>query len=320
MEVPMEQYLKSHLNTRYFPEARTKPGLRIYANRFGWTDYYVGKNLLFSHRMTVYDMDVFPEKLHSHPFYEMDIYEHGNISYIADNHEIIPARENIILFPPGAVHTARQAQTGEYERYVIYFDPEVFDILGGNGLSSLLSISSVSCLSVNPEQKGDFRFLLEKTEYTLESCRPDSALLSFSYLIRLFDLIGKYAASAEESFNRLPQNVLDLKEFVDNNCRDLSSTSEIADHFFYSREHVSRMFRQYFNTNISEYLTSKKIESARKSLEEGNSVTEAFSASGFHSMSSFVGVFKKLTAVTPSAYRREHCAGQKKHGSLRSSS
>ena len=74
----MKNYLQKHLHSVYLPTATHLPGLVRYENRYGWQDYYIGDKILFSHRKTVYDFAGFPEKLHSHSFYEMDIYVSGN--------------------------------------------------------------------------------------------------------------------------------------------------------------------------------------------------------------------------------------------------
>lgn len=103
----MEYYLQSHKSFRYLPPSeKIIPGIKKYSNRFGWDDFYMGQYLIFSHRKTTYDLTVFPEKLHSHSFYEMDIYEEGNISYISDNQEIFP-QKMILSFFLQAVFTLR---------------------------------------------------------------------------------------------------------------------------------------------------------------------------------------------------------------------
>ena len=70
------------------------------------------------------------------------------------------------------------------------------------------------------------------------------------------------------------------------------------------------MFKQYFNTNISEYITHKRIDAAKEALEAGQTVTQAFNASGYRSMSSFINTFRSVTSMPPSHYRREIIKGK----------
>lgn len=151
----METYLQSHKLSRYLPSAKLLPGVKKYSNRFGWDDFYIGKHLIFSHRKTIYDLTAFPEKLHSHNFYEMDIYEEGSISYISDNQEIFPNKHDIIVFPPERFHTARLSEKSEYNRYVFYFDPQLFDFLGRGCLPKIFKSNSAGCYCIEQEKRGE---------------------------------------------------------------------------------------------------------------------------------------------------------------------
>ncbi len=302
----MESYLHDHKSTRYLPTEITLPGLRKYSNLCGWDDFYIGKHLIFSHRFSSYDVSAFPEKLHTHDFFELVIYESGNISYVADNQEIFPKKGDILIFPPGVFHTGKLSEKSQYERYVLYFRADIFNFLGHGSSPQLFKSHHVSCLTVEPEKRCELFYLLEKIEYALQKGHAESGLLSFSYILQLFNLISQHTLINKDSISAIPQNILNVKTYVDANFNIINTTTEIADHFFYSREYVSRMFKQFFNINLSEYLISRKISCAKQVLEEGKSVAYAFDIAGYHSMSSFVNGFKAHTNMTPSEYKALH--------------
>ncbi len=299
----MESYLHDHKSTRYLPTETLLPGLKKYTNLYGWDDFYIGKNLIFSHRFTSYDVSAFPEKLHNHNFFEMDIYESGNISYVAGNQEIFPKKGDIIIFPPDIFHTAKLSEKSQYERYVLYFSGDIFNFLGHDSLPLLFKSNHISCRTVEPEKRCELFYLLEKIEYAVQRGHAESGLLAFAYILQLFNLISQHTLINKDSISAIPQNILNVKTYVDENFNILNTTTEIADHFFYSREYVSRMFKQYFNINLSEYLVSKKISCAKQVLEEGKSVNYAFDIAGYRSMSSFVNAFRTHTSMTPSEYK-----------------
>ena len=118
----MRDYFGSHLRKYYTSVQDPQPGLKVCTNRNGWQDYFLGEYLVFSHRITFYNRETFPDKLHTHTFYELDIIGGGDVSYIADEQEIAPRRGNIVLIPPGVTHTARLISPCEYDRTVFYFD------------------------------------------------------------------------------------------------------------------------------------------------------------------------------------------------------
>ena len=300
----MKNYLQMHLHSVYLPTATHLPGLVRYENRYGWQDYYIGDKILFSHRKTVYDFAGFPEKLHSHSFYEMDIYVDGGISYIADNQEFSPVRDNIILLPPGCQHTARMLDNGAYERYVFYFDPELLDFLGKGYFGEIFRYKEASCLSVIHNKRADFYYLRERLMDVLHSEDPDAAAHALCYTIQFLLLVSNYTKINHHSIGEIPQKVLDIKHYVDHNFQALNTTAEIAAHFFYSREYVSRVFKQHYNINLSEYLVNQKINHAKRLLEQGNSVSFSCNEAGFKSTSAFINAFRMRTNMTPAEYKR----------------
>lgn len=304
----MKYYLDEHKKNRYFAEHSTYPGLQKYKNKQGWDDYYIGNHIIFSHRITPYDEENFPDKLHAHIFYEMDIYNSGQISYVSDEREIIPQRDDVLLFPPGCSHTARLLEPSRYDRYVFYFSPQLFDSLGDGCTPHFFQGEKARCHYIAPEARGRFFFLLEELKTALESNQDDMGLQAYSYALQLFLLISRHSSVNNDSIAVVPQKVLNIKDYIDTHFQTLGTITEVAAHFYYSREYISRLFKQYYNLNLSEYLVNKKIEYAKLCLEQGKSVGFAFDACGFHTMSSFVNAFKVHTGMTPSEYKRSHTA------------
>lgn len=300
----MQNYLQQHLSTVYLPSEFRLPGLRRFQNQYGWQDHYIGDKLLFSHRKTKYDLAGFPEKLHTHRFYELDIYVEGNINYIAENREFAPQRDNIILVPPGCQHTARLLDSGIYERYVIYFDPSVLDFLERGYFGSIFQHREAACLSVIPEKRAEFYYLRERLMDIFYRAEPDTAAQAMCCAVQLLLLIFNFSRPSRHAIAEIPEKVLAIKHFTDHNFRELNTTEEIAGHFFYSREYVSRIFKQHYNTNLSEYLVSRKIDHAKQLLKQGNSVAFSCMEAGFRSPSAFINAFRAQTGMTPSEYRR----------------
>ena len=52
----------------------------------------------------------------------------------------------------------------------------------------------------------------------------------------------------------------------------------------------------------------KRIEAAKAALDAGDSVTNAFTRSGYRSMSTFIEAFRTVTGLSPSAYKKDHKA------------
>jgi len=86
--------------------------------------------------------------------------------------------------------------------------------------------------------------------------------------------------------------------------RDLS-LQNIADHFYLSREYISRRFKQEFRENLSDYLGRIRIGKAKLLLQNPHlRIAQIAEMVGYPDEKYFSKVFKKLEGKTPGEYRR----------------
>ena len=301
----MHNFRTAHPESKAYCLTSSLPGLRRYQNVQGWTDYWLGEHLVYSHRKSRYTFSTFPEKLHSHDYYELLIPRRGDVGFIADNQYISPQPGSLILFHPGSVHTARLLAESDYDRYVFLFDEDAFNVFGAEASPLKFLHQDAVCIEFPPELEDTLYSDLRKITNTLSGDGSDTALLAYSQMTQLLCLINRHATISNQTVQTIPQNVLKIKQYVDDNYLNLNTTSEIAEHFFYRREYVSRLFKEYFNTNLSDYLTSLKIRHSQEMQKRGASVTDACFKSGFRNMSTFTSAFRSQVYMNPSAYRKE---------------
>lgn len=102
----------------------------------------------------------------------------------------------------------------------------------------------------------------------------------------------------------LYRRIVQAKLFIDRNYAENIDAGEIADEACYSKFHFIRTFKSIYGKTPHQYLTMVRIERAKELLEAEMSVTKACFSVGFDSLSSFIGLFKRRTGLTPSEYRR----------------
>ena len=103
----------------------------------------------------------------------------------------------------------------------------------------------------------------------------------------------------------LYRRVVQAKLFIDNNFCENIDLNDMADEAFYSRFHFIRLFKMAYGKTPHQYLTSVRIENAKLLLQNGTIVADVCFAVGFDSVSSFTGLFKRITSTTPSSYQKE---------------
>lgn len=102
----------------------------------------------------------------------------------------------------------------------------------------------------------------------------------------------------------LYRRIVQAKLFIDSNYADTLDLDNIAGEAFFSKFHFIRLFKKIYNQTPHQYLTSVRIEQAKSLLKKDIAVTEVCYSVGFDSISSFTGLFKRITALTPAAYQK----------------
>jgi AraC-like DNA-binding protein len=96
--------------------------------------------------------------------------------------------------------------------------------------------------------------------------------------------------------------------FIDDNFASSIDLDNIADEACFSKYHFFRLFKSIYGKTPHQYLTSVRIDRAKELLAAGETVARACFSVGFDSISSFTGLFRRRTGITPAAFQRESLA------------
>ncbi|RFU61004.1 helix-turn-helix domain-containing protein [Bacillus sp. V59.32b] len=123
-------------------------------------------------------------------------------------------------------------------------------------------------------------------------------------MIRIVELV---CLEARQRNADLKATLLDqIKMYLNTHYHEPNiSLQYIAEVFHVSTSHLSRLFKKETGVNFSEFLTKKRVERARKLLEEDHrmSILEIANRVGFLDGKYFGQVFKKYYGYTPSDYK-----------------
>ncbi len=272
-----------------------------------WENDLINDSLCYSYRSTVYDMNTFPSSLHSHDYYELVIFVEGEINYVCESSVYSPKRGDVIIIPPGKFHMSMlKGERTHYKRHVIYLYPNAFDAVGKILADILIRTGEGVHFSLSSrEREEELLTLTEKLSSALKK-REDglSRALAFGYIIEIFCLLNRKDIRHSGESERLPENILALQQYLDAHYTEIDSVSEVAEHFFYSREYVSRLFKKYYDTTILDYIHKLRISKSRALIAEGIPIIDVCYAVGFSSLSTFIRAFRAATDMTPSEYRK----------------
>lgn len=103
----------------------------------------------------------------------------------------------------------------------------------------------------------------------------------------------------------LCEQVMSAKKFIDDNFTDKINLDTIAAEACFSKFHFLRLFKSLYGQTPHQYLTEIRIEKAKQLLRTGLPVSDVCFLTGFESISSFKGLFKRSTGFTPSFYQKQ---------------
>ena len=102
--------------------------------------------------------------------------------------------------------------------------------------------------------------------------------------------------------------VLSAQELIETNPTAIFTVNEICHHVGVGRRTFERRFVKCTGNSIAGYIQRVKVEFAKKQLETGRkTVNEIIYETGYNDIDAFRKVFKRITDLSPIAYRKKFC-------------
>lgn len=103
------------------------------------------------------------------------------------------------------------------------------------------------------------------------------------------------------------ESIKQAQEFIETNVGERISVEDLALKYAIGRRHFERRFKKATNNTPVEYIQRVKMEAAKKFLENSSkNVTEVMYEVGYTDIKAFRTVFKKITGISPMAYRNKY--------------
>ena len=122
-------------------------------------------------------------------------------------------------------------------------------------------------------------------------------------VLRALIEFNKACISEELGFTqeaRYNRKVIDIIEYINKNLSKDLTIERLSDHFYMSKYHMMRVFKQETGYSVHQYVSEKRILFARTLIMSGMPATSACLEAGFKDYSSFSRAFKLQLGVLPS--------------------
>lgn len=226
---------------------------------------------------------------HSHSFFEIHFVFSGKVYYEFVG-TVIGVEENEALFiPPGVTHKNIK-HDGKFFKIAIAFSIDL-----------------------------DYKFEIEKFKIPDDVINKVNHILSLSakedfvapslISAAILDIIYQSFLTLKINLPKQNESTIDTrvcvaKEFIENNTERLINIEDVSKECCLSKKQLCRLFKNYMNISVFEYITQTKLKKAKQLLNNNLTVKETGLILGFESESNFISFFKRHLKITPGAYRK----------------
>lgn len=103
------------------------------------------------------------------------------------------------------------------------------------------------------------------------------------------------------------RQILQAQLYIEKHYDDALTVEELASRFNMSRRNFIRRFKKATHNTPLEYLQRVKVEAVKKDLERGGeSISSLMLKVGYNDPKTFRSVFRRVTGLTPQAYRNKY--------------
>ena len=249
--------------------------------------------------------------VHSHPYHELVLPIGGStVRYSIDGSVYLVHVGELIYFPAQIYHAGIfNIDNDHSDRLVIQIDDALWQACRRNAnLKNAAWMHSITVLDPDVCNKWDFQSLFVRMAQSQELPAQMRDIVFEAQVSEMMLLItlatGSGQTTAPSSTNVLVQRAV---SYLQAHYQDPTLTTvKLAQELYASREHLSRAFKVYHGESIHSYLTHLRMQHCRKALEDGVSVLNACTESGFPDYSSFLKTFRRLYGITPAEYRSQN--------------
>ncbi|MDQ0495287.1 response regulator transcription factor [Paenibacillus brasilensis] len=102
-------------------------------------------------------------------------------------------------------------------------------------------------------------------------------------------------------------NLEEVRRYMDRHFAEPITLEQLAKNFFVSKEYMSKVFKQEYGQNVTDYIVQRRMKKAREWLADKQiSIRAVAEMAGYEDVSYFYRVFKKHFGMAPGEMRKEY--------------
>lgn len=245
---------------------------------------------------------------HYHEFYKILICISGNVTYSIEGRSYKLKPYDIVLVREFDIHKPQVEEGEDYERIIFYISKEYLDRHRGEDYNLAYPF-----LLAKQEGSDVLRFpamtntklmeVIDRIERNASGHDYANKLYANVLFMEFMILLCRACEETKGCFdhsNIYNQKMIAILRYINENLSEELSIDALAEHFYVSRYHMMRQFKEETGYTIHQYITEKRVLDARNRINAGTPATKACFESGFKDYSTFLRAYKSRMERKPS--------------------
>ena len=206
---------------------------------------------------------------------------------------------SLILINPFAYHRLEQAYNNEFEAWSLLFSKASLSSSVLDMLDSVIGEGDNSGKFYDAGVVSSVKSVFER--FDVASNLPDEKKRAYveALVSEIVILLSAYEGdSISHSNDCLGARAV---RYLNNHIEKNISLDRLARHFFVSKYHLCRAFKEYCGISVHSYINHKRIIFARQLIESGETASGAAEKVGFGDYSAFYRAYVKIVGKSPTA-------------------
>jgi AraC-like DNA-binding protein len=238
---------------------------------------------------------------HRHDTYALGLTLHGIQTFRYRGAERFSSPGHVIVLHPDELHDGAAGTDDGLIYRMIYLPPDLIAAAGGHQTALPFVADPVVA---------DAGLRQALADILADLGEEPGDLVMDDVVMRLAAGLSRQAGAPRKTVSRTARTaVLRARDFIDGHCREVVRSHTLETETGLDRYELSRQFRALLGTSPHRYLVMRRLEQAKLSLIQGESLAASAASAGFADQAHFTRHFRKAYGMTPGRWLGMHAAG-----------
>jgi len=236
---------------------------------------------------------------HIHEEFVIGVVSNGQMNGFIDGTTKSVNKKSIVTMNPDTAHSNWSLKHHSYSQSAVNIQPSYLTTLLKENFNSKQVYFKTGLLE-NETLSNEFISLMSEFE--------NNELSTIDYECRLIEVINKILLAntcvrEEGGLSKHDIAIMRAKEFMQDNLSLDITLDDISQEIDVSKYHFLRLFKKYTHFSPHVYLMFKRLEQAKKLLQQGKNIVDVVYSCGFSDQSHLNKHFKAYVGLTPKVYQ-----------------